>query len=58
MGNDYAIFIDQKDSQRVIKIIKNQGFSAKIAGYIESGQKQVIIKPKNIVYNAKTLDLR
>lgn len=58
MGQDYAIFVDSKDVEKALLIIKKNKFVGLNAGYVEKGEKQVIIKPKNIVYSGKTLDLR
>ncbi|MEK7573234.1 MAG: AIR synthase-related protein [Patescibacteria group bacterium] len=58
MGMDYAIFVPKKDTARTLRIIKKNKFQAIDAGYVEKGEKQVIIKPKNLVYKGDTLDLR
>ena len=58
MGMDYAIFVSKKDVARVLRIIKKHKFKGIDAGYVEKGEKQVIIKPKNLVYKGDTLDLR
>lgn len=58
MGQDYAIFVSPKDVDRCLKIIKKSKFKAINAGYVEKGEKQVIIRPKNLVYSGETLDLR
>ncbi len=58
MGMDYALFVDKKDVDRTLDVIKKEGFSGINAGYIKIGKRQVLIKPKNIVYEGKTLKLR
>ena len=58
MGQDYAIFISQKDVSKTLRIIRKNKFKAIDAGVVEKGEKRVIIKPKNIVYGSETLDLR
>ncbi len=58
MGQDYAIFVSPKDAQKTLKIIKENGFVGLEAGYVEKGEKQVIIKPKNLVFKGESLDLR
>ncbi len=58
MGQDYAIFVHQKDVKKTLEIVRKNKFKAIDAGYIEKGERKVIIKPKNIVYNSSTLDLR
>lgn len=58
MGQDYCIFIPEKDIKKAQKIVKQNGFESLDAGYIEKGKRQVIIKPKNITYKGETLNLR
>jgi len=58
MGMDYALFIPEKDIEKAQKIITKNKFQSINAGYIKKGEKQVIIKPKNIVFKGETLDLR
>jgi len=58
MGQDYALFIPEKDVQKAQKIITKNKFQSINAGYVEKGKRQVIIKPKNIIYKSETLNLR
>jgi len=58
MGQDYAFFVPQKDMKKALSIIKKNGFQGMDAGYIEKGERQVIIKPKNIIFKGDRLDLR
>lgn len=58
MGQDYALFLPERDVKKAQKIIKKNGFENIEAGYVEQGAKQVVIKPKNIIFKAETLDLR
>ncbi len=58
MGQDYAIFIDKKDVIKTQKIIRSCGFQSLDAGYVTKGQRQVIIKEKNIVYDSEAMNLR
>ena len=58
MGQDYAIFVSPKDVKKVKQIITKNKFQSIVAGYVKAGPRQVIIKPKNIIFSAKTLDLR
>ncbi|MCL4418923.1 AIR synthase related protein [Patescibacteria group bacterium] len=58
MGMDYALFVDKKDVDRTLGVVKKEGFSGINAGYIKIGKRQILIKPKNIAYGGKTLDLR
>jgi phosphoribosylformylglycinamidine cyclo-ligase len=59
MGMDYAIFLPEKDVKKAQGIIANHAFQSLDAGFVDSGEKQVIIKPKNIIsFKGKSLDLR
>ncbi len=58
MGQDYAIFTPAKDVKKTLDIIRENKFKAIDAGVVEKGKKQVIIKPKDLVYSSETLDLR
>jgi phosphoribosylformylglycinamidine cyclo-ligase len=58
MGQDYAIFVSAEDVQKTLEIIQNNKFEAIDAGVVENGEKQLIIKPKNLIFKGDTLDLR
>ncbi len=58
MGMDYAIFLPEKDVNKAQKIIKEHKFQSINAGYVRKGEKQVIIKPKNLIFKGETLNLR
>lgn len=58
MGQDYVLFIQAGDVAKAQEIIRKNKFESLNAGYIEKGPRRVIIKPKNIIYESKTLDLR
>lgn len=58
MGMDYAIFIPEKDIKKAQEIVIKNKFQSIDAGYVEKDKKQVIIKPKNLIYKSETLDLR
>lgn len=58
MGQDYAIFVAPKDVKKTQEIIKRCGFESLDAGYVEKGERQVVLKPKNITFKGETLDLR
>lgn len=58
MGQDYAIFLPTKDIKKAQKIISENGFESLDAGHVEEGPRRVIIKPKNIIFERKTLNLR
>lgn len=58
MGQDYAIFLPKEDMAKALEIVKQNGFEGLDAGHIENGERKVIIKPKNITFEGKTLNLR
>ncbi len=58
MGQDYALFISQKNVPKTLKIIAKNKFKGIDAGFVEKGEKQVIIMPKNLTLKGETLDLR
>jgi phosphoribosylformylglycinamidine cyclo-ligase len=58
MGQDYAIFLPEKDVKKTQKIVAKNGFESLDAGYIKKGERQVIIQPKNITYKGETLKVR
>ncbi|MFA4830787.1 MAG: AIR synthase related protein [Patescibacteria group bacterium] len=58
MGMDYALFVAREDVEKTLLTIKKNGFEGINAGYIEHGNRAVIIKPKNIIFTAESLDLR
>lgn len=58
MGQDYAIFLPAKDVKKAQEIIKQNGFDSLDAGFVEEGERKVIIKPKNITFEGDTLNLR
>lgn len=58
MGQDYAIFLPEEDVEKAQKIIKENGFESLDAGYLEEGERKVVIKPKNITFAGETLNLR
>lgn len=58
MGQDYALFLPEKDLEKTLSLISGHGFTGIHAGYIKKGDKKVLIKPLAITYSSDTLDLR
>ncbi len=58
MGAGFAMFLEEKYIVEAQKIAKKLKFKSWLAGYVEKGERQVIIVPKKLVYKAETLDLR
>ncbi len=58
MGQDYAIFLSADDVGEAQQIVTKNGFESLDAGYLEEGERKVVIKPKEISFEGKTLDIR
>lgn len=58
MGMDYCLFLPREDIKKAQRIVEKNKFQSIDAGYVEKGERQVIITPKNLVYKGETLDLR
>jgi phosphoribosylformylglycinamidine cyclo-ligase len=58
MGAGFAVILPEEESERAAEIITNAGFKAIIAGKIETGEKQVVIKPLNITFKSESLNIR
>ncbi len=58
MGQDYAVFLPEADVVRAQEIITKHGFESLNAGYLEEGERKVVIQPKNITFEGETLNLR
>lgn len=59
MGAGFALFIPEKQVALAQKIAKSKyKWSSQRAGYVKKGERQVIIKPKDIVYKSKQLGVR
>jgi phosphoribosylformylglycinamidine cyclo-ligase len=59
MGAGFAIFMPQKDVELAKEVTKSKHQLNSIhAGNVEEGKKQVVIKPKNIIFSEDTLGVR
>lgn len=59
MGAGFAIFMPEESVELAEQIARNTyGLRSGKAGHIETGPKQVVIRPKSIVYKADTLCVR
>ena len=58
MGAGYAVYLSFTDVKRAQIIANKNGLNCWIAGRVEDGPRQVIIEPKNIVFEAESLNLR
>lgn len=58
MGAGFALFVPEASVQKIMKIAKEYGIHAYDAGVVESGEKKVIIEPKNIIFTQDALQVR
>jgi phosphoribosylformylglycinamidine cyclo-ligase len=58
MGAGYAVYLPKEDAAKAQKIATKIGFKSWIAGSVEKGPKQVVIKPKNIILEEKSREVR
>lgn len=58
MGAGYAVYLPQADAVKAQAVTKSCGFESWIAGKVEEGPKQVVIKPLNLTFKSETLKVR
>lgn len=58
MGAGFAIYCPQSSVDAVLRAASATGHTAWQAGYVENGEKQVILSPLDITYAADALSLR
>ncbi|HEX7542877.1 MAG TPA: phosphoribosylformylglycinamidine cyclo-ligase, partial [Patescibacteria group bacterium] len=58
MGAGFAIFVPAKKVSQVLNIAKKLEIKSYNAGVVETGEKQVIIEPKNIIFEEESLQVR
>lgn len=58
MGAGYAVFVPSKYASSVLKAAEKTGFKAWESGIVKKGPKQVVIKPKDIIFDHSTLEVR
>ena len=59
MGAGFAVFMPAADVEKAQRITKDRfGWQSLNAGYVEEGSRQVVIRPKQITYQAETLQIR
>ena len=58
MGAGFAIMLPEDQANKAVEIIKENGFKSWVAGKVEAGEKQVIIKPLNITFKSDSLNIR
>lgn len=58
MGAGYAVYVPADQSKQVVEAAAGRGLKAWVAGKVEAGPKQVVIKPMNITFSGETLGVR
>jgi phosphoribosylformylglycinamidine cyclo-ligase len=58
MGAGFAVFVSEKDVDKVLKIAEKNKIKAYNYGVVEKGEKKVIIEPKNIIFEKESLQVR
>ncbi len=58
MGAGFALYVSEADADVVVEVASSSGLDAIRAGYIESGDKKVVIRPKGLEYSGSTLSVR
>jgi phosphoribosylformylglycinamidine cyclo-ligase len=58
MGAGFAIFVPAKEVSQVLNMAKKLEIKSYNAGVVETGEKKVIIEPKNIIFEKDTLQVR
>jgi len=58
MGAGFALFVAAGDAARVVDVSARAGVRAWIAGRVESGAKQVVIEPLDLVFSGDDLHVR
>ncbi len=58
MGAGFALFVKAAEAQRTVDIAAGQGIRAWVAGQVETGPKQLLIDPLNIIFADQALQLR
>lgn len=58
MGAGFAVILPESETDRASEIIAKAGFKTIIAGKVETGEKQVVIKPLNITFKSESLNIR
>ncbi len=58
MGAGFALYVSQRHVSKTMDVVMSGGLVPTLAGYIEAGEKKVVIKPKNLEYKAESLGVR
>ena len=58
MGAGFALFVDAAAADRTVDVARSVGVEAMVAGRVEQGPKQLLIKPLGITFGSDDLQLR
>lgn len=59
MGAGFALFMPEKDVELAQKIAKEKyKWQSTNAGYVDKGHRQVVLQPKNLIFQGETLKVR
>lgn len=58
MGTGFAVFVSAREVSQVLNMAKKLEIKAYNCGVVEEGVKQVIIEPKNIIFEKESLQVR
>jgi len=58
MGAGFAVYVPQTDVEKAQQIGRKHSLSILNAGFIKEGSRRVVIKPKNIIFEEKSLGVR
>jgi phosphoribosylformylglycinamidine cyclo-ligase len=58
MGAGYAVYLPEKEALKAQKIARKLGLESWVAGRVEDGPRQVIIKPLGITFGGSSLEVR
>ncbi len=58
MGAGFALYVPEADAEKVVMLAQDLHLHAFVAGHVEAGDKKVVIRPKDLVYEAETLGVR
>lgn len=58
MGAGYAVYVNPDHADKAQKAIEACGLKAWVAGVVEAGPKQLLIKPKNLSFGGDSLGVR
>lgn len=58
MGAGFAVYVNTKDVDRVLKISQKHNIKSWVAGRLEGGSKKIVIDPLNIKYEGVELKIR